>query len=111
MGGPLEKSTLSFSEKPFTFIWVNKTVSGCFVSPTVDADAQVLERCTIGIERASVRPKHTDVLRCKIQDLSELCFLLADFLLGVLAFGNVLARDQDNRITCPQDSSCCFAHP
>src|SRR4029077_10097331 len=88
MGCPLEKSLLSFLEKVFTIIRVYETKSGLFGAPLVDGNAEILERCVIGIEWASIRPKYTDVLRREFQNLPDLCFLFAFFFSRIFALFN-----------------------
>ena len=60
-----------------------------FASPSVEVDTEILERCAIGIQWASIRPKNTDLLRREIQHLPELHFLLPDLFLGLLALGDI----------------------
>ena len=50
------------------------------------SDAEIFERCVIGVESASIRRKYTDVLRRQIQNLPKLCFLFADFFFRNFAF-------------------------
>src|SRR5437899_739661 len=88
----LEKSVLPFAQKVFTVIWMNEIYSRAvlmtlypFVSPLVEGDTEILERCVIGIEWRSIRPRYGDVLRHEFQNLSKLCFLRADFVFRSLA--------------------------
>src|SRR5215471_1220865 len=72
----------------FTVIRMNEIYSRA-VSPLVEGDTEILERYVIGVERASTRPKYTDVLRREFHNLSKLCFLCADFVFRSLALFDV----------------------
>src|ERR1700730_13964419 len=63
-----------------------------FASPSVEVDTEILERCAIGIQWASIRPKNTDLLWREIQDLSKLCFALPDLLFRSFCRGDVHHR-------------------
>src|SRR5262249_58089861 len=92
MGRPLEKSPRCLAEKLFTIIWMNPIKSRPFGLPLVDVQTEILERGVIGVERASIRPKYADVLRREVQNLPELCFLVADFVFRPFAIVDVHAR-------------------
>ena len=49
------------------------------LAPLLQSDAEIFERCVIGVESASIRRIYSDVLRRQIQNLPKLCFLFADF--------------------------------
>ena len=72
MGLSLEKSVLSFAEKVFTVIGMNKIESRPFDAPLANGDAEILERCVIGIKWISIRRKYIDVLRREVQNLPKL---------------------------------------
>ena len=58
----------------------------------VKGDAEILERCVIGIEPASIRRKYRDVLRLEVQNLPKLCFLFADLFFRNYALLDFYAR-------------------
>src|SRR5689334_7308746 len=76
--------------------------------PFLQTYAKVIERCSIGIDRASISPKYTEVLRREVQHLPEFHFTSAQFFLcsftlrdvdhsaGVL---NEIAARAENRMT------------
>ena len=55
-------------------------------------DAEIFERCVIGVEPASIGRKYTDVLRRQIQNLPKLCFLFADFFFRNFALFDFYSR-------------------
>src|SRR2546427_2360116 len=81
------------------------------IQPLLKSQTEIVEQGLVGIETTPIGPQDNDMLRREIQDLSELYFLLPDFLFCPFTFCNVLARDQDNRIVRPKDGSGRFANP
>src|SRR5260370_21146942 len=57
--------------------------------PLIQTHAKVIERGAIGIERASIRPKYSEVLRREVQHLTEFHFLLPDLFFGPLLVAQI----------------------
>src|SRR3989442_4519776 len=89
MGPPLAESPLSFAEKLVTIIWMSEIISRCFGSPSVNVDTEILERCVICIDCASIRPKYTDVLRREVQNLPEIPLSFPDGRFRPLLFTQI----------------------
>src|SRR5437879_4470806 len=65
--------------------------------PLIKTHAKELERGAIGIQWASIRPKYTEVLRCEVQHLPELHFLLPDLSFAIFEIAielRILERDR-----------------
>src|SRR6266446_978579 len=92
MGLALEKSLLSFAAKEFTIIWMDELHVSVWVTPLLQTDAEIFERCVIGVESASIRSTYTEVLRRQIQNLPKFSFLFADFFLRSFAFLDIYTR-------------------
>src|SRR5712672_923856 len=92
MGLPLKKSLVSFRKELFSIFWMNELHVSVWVTPLLQSDAEIFERCVIRIESASIRRKNTDVLRRQIQNLPKVCFLFADSLFRNFAFLDIYTR-------------------
>src|SRR6266536_2191938 len=92
MGLPLKKSLVSFRKEVFSIFWMNELHVSVWVTPLLQSDAEIFERCVIGVESAAIRRKNTDVLRGQIQNLPKLCFLFADSLFRNFAFLDFYTR-------------------
>src|SRR5882762_9510454 len=95
MGLPLKKSLVSFRKEVFSVFWMSELLVSVWVDPTtplLQSDAEIFERCVIGVESASIRRKYTDVLRREVQNLPEICFLFADFFFRNFALFDFYTR-------------------
>src|SRR5271169_3740031 len=60
-----------------------------FLPPLLQAHSKVIKRGSIGIERATVWPTYTEVQRREVQNLPELRFTSAEFLLCSFTLSDV----------------------
>jgi hypothetical protein len=60
----------------------------------VYVDTEILERNVVSVEWASIRSKYPDVLRCEVENLLKIYFLLVNSLFCSLAIFNVDARPE-----------------
>src|SRR5580704_3418696 len=86
MGLPLKKSLVSFRKEMFLVFQMSEYHLSAWVTPLLESDAEIFERCVIGVESASIGSKYTDVLRRQIQNLLKFCFLFADFFFRTFTF-------------------------
>src|SRR6266545_7572319 len=91
-GLPLKKSLVSFRKEVFSIFWMSELHVSVWVTPLLQSDAEIFEKCVIAVESASIRRKYTDVLRRQIQNLPKLCFLFADSLFRNFALFNFNTR-------------------
>src|SRR5258705_13900068 len=95
MGLPLKKSLVSFRKEVFSVFWMSELLVSVWVDPTtplLQSDAEIFERCVIGVESASIRSTYTEVLRRQIQNLPKFSFLFADLFLRSFAFLDIYTR-------------------
>src|SRR5262249_53748065 len=70
----------------------NQITARHFAAPLVDGDPEIFERCAIDIERASIRPKYTDVLRRQVEHQPKLSFLFVESLFRNFALFDFYTR-------------------
>src|SRR5260370_6492938 len=75
---PLKKSLVSFRKEVFSIFRMSELHVSVWVTPLLQSDAEIFERCVIGVESASIRSTYPHVLRRQIQNLPKFCFLFAD---------------------------------
>src|SRR5258705_1354302 len=92
MGRPLEKSFVSFPKQVCPIFWMNELHVSVWVTPLLQSDAEIFERCVIGVESGSIRSTCPHVLRREVQNLPNLCFLFADLFFRNFALLDIYTR-------------------
>jgi hypothetical protein len=72
----------------FTIIRMNLSADAS-LPPLINPSAEVIKRNPIGVETFAVRPEYCNQLRCEIENLPKLCFLVPDTIFGSLALSDI----------------------
>ena len=73
-----------FCFEAFSILWMHKP-SRVAALPLLKGKTEIIERCLIRIKPRAIGSQDSNLLRCEIQDLSELHFALPDLFFRLLA--------------------------